>query len=534
MKQFKNMKLLNFLTYPIHLLNKKMMKNELHRQVKKENHIDMTLLKDNPFIKSMNKNNVKDNRVMLVYPDYRGGDVASGANLPVGLGYIARALEIVGVEYEVIDLNIDSIDDLIYRIGRFCPEFIGISMMSYRCKETYKLLGDVKYAFPKVKIIAGGPHVTANREKIMLECPAIDIGVVGEGEAAIVEIVRGNLLSTVKGALYREGETVRFAGERGFIYNLDGIPFPTYRGFKLRKYGKSMQLASSRGCPYKCIFCGAPRILGKRWRKRSVQGMMEELKYWYERGYRNYYFNDSNFAVDKARVRDFCEEVIKRNLDVYFTSDGLRADHVDRKLLEQMRRAGFTNLTFGVESGSNKVLRYLKKGETREQIESAVAAATDLRFRVTLFFLIGSPGEGMKDVEQSFELALEYNVANVYFFNLTPIPGTEFYDWAVRYEYVDESEGRYPEGNFGFSSKALLQTDAMTKNQVTRCLKQARHIERQVQIRYSLKKVLGRLTGKEFPLNKGYLKALSWFFSFCTTAAVYRFSVRVARPFVHD
>ncbi len=511
-----------------------MIENELHRQVKKESHIDIALLKDNSFIKSMNRDNIKDNRVILVYPDYRSSNVFSDAYLPVGLGYIARALESARIECEVIDLNIDSIDDLIYRIGKFCPEFIGISMMSYRCKETYKLLRNLKYAFPKVKIITGGPHVTANREKIMMECPEIDIGVVGEGEVAIVEIVRGNSLSTVKGALYREGETVRFAGERDFISNLDEIPFPTYRGFKLRKYGKSMQLAWSRGCPYKCIFCGAPRILGKRWRKRSVQGMMEELNYWYERGYRNYYFNDSNFAVDKTRVWDFCEEVIKRSLDVHFTSDGLRCDHVNRRLLQQMRRAGFTNLTFGAESGSNKVLRYLKKGETREQIESAVAAATDLRFHVTLFFLIGSPGEDMKDVKQSFQLALKYNVDRVYFFNLTPIPGTEFYDWAVAHGYLDESEGRYPEGNFGFSSKALLPTDAMTIDQVTRCLKQARHIERQVQMRYSLQEHLRRLTGKEFPLNKGYLKALSWFFSFCTTAAVYRFLVRVARPFVHD
>lgn len=496
----------------------------------------MVLLKDNPFIKSINKNNIykdsKKNRVMLVYPDYRNSVLSSSANLPVGLGYIAKALEDIRIEYEVIDLNIDSINDLIYRIGEFCPEFIGFSMMSYQCKETYKLIHDIKYAFPKVRIIVGGPHVTANREKVLMECPAIDIGVVGEGEVAILDIVHGNPLSTVKGALYREEEVVRFAGERDFVCNLDEIPFPSYRKFKLEKYGKSMQLASSRGCPYKCIFCGAPRILGKRWRKRSVQGMMEELEYWYEKGYRNFYFNDSNFAIDKTRVRNFCEEVIKRNLNIYFTSDGLRADHVNQKLLEQMQRAGFTNLTFGVESGSNKVLRNLKKGETREQIESAIAVATDLGFCVTLFFLIGSPGEDVKDVERSFQLALKYNVSNVYFFNLTPIPGTEFYDWAVRHRYLDESGGRYPEGNLGFSSKGLMQTDAMTIDQVTRCLKQARCIERQVRVKYSLQSNLRRLTGKKLPSNKSYIKALSWFFSFRITAAVYRFFVRMARFFV--
>lgn len=467
-------------------------------------------------------------KIILIQPAYLTGPMG-GPHLPVGLGYIAKAFETIGIEYEVIDLNIDSTNDLINRIGEFCPEFIGISMMSYCCKGTYKLLCDIKYAFPKVKIIAGGPHIIANRERVMMECSAIDIGVVGEGEVAIIEIVRGNPLLTVKGTLCREEENVRFTGERDFIYNLDEIPFPTYRGFKLEKYGEFMELASSRGCPYKCIFCGAPRILGKKWRKRSVRSMIEEFKYWHERGYRKFYFNDSNFAIDKTRVWNFCEEIIKCNLDVCFTSGGLRADHVDRKLLEQMQRAGFTHLVFGVESGSNKVLQNLKKGETREQIESAIAAATDLEFRVSLFFLIGSPGENTKDVEQSFQLALKYNVANVYFFNLTPIPGTEFYDWAVRHGYLDEFMGRYPEGNFGLSSKALLQTDTMRIDQITRCLKQARRVERQVRIRYSLQEHPRKLTGKKFLLNNGYLNALSWFFSSRATAPLYKLFVNVAR-----
>ena len=273
-------------------------------------------------------------------------------------------------------------------------------------------------------------------------------------------------------------------------------------------------------------------ILGKRWRKRSAKGMIEEFEYWYERGYRIFYFNDSNFAINKARVWDFCEEVIKRNLDVRFSSDGLRADHVDRKLLEQMRRAGFTDLTFGVESGSNKVLQNLKKGETHEQIESAIDAATDLGFYVTLFFLIGSPGEEVDDVEQSFQLVLKYNVANVRFFNLTPIPGTEFYDWTIRHGYMDESEVRYPEVNFGFSSKALLQTDSMNIDQITRCLKKARNIERQIRMRYILQGDLKKLTGNEVPFNKGYLKALYWFFSFRANEPVYRFLVRVGKIFI--
>ena len=197
--------------------------------------------------------------------------------------------------------------------------------------------------------------------------------------------MRGDPFVSIKGILYRDREEVRFSGEREFIANLDEFPFPTYEGFKLEKYGTSMVLNSSRGCPYKCIFCGAPRILGKKWRNRSAQGMVEELEYWYKRGYRNFCFSDSNFVIEKMRVIEFCDEVIRRNLNVRVTADGLRADHVNRFILEKMRKAGFAAVVFGVESGSNKVLHNLKKGETREQIESAIATATDLGFHVTLF-----------------------------------------------------------------------------------------------------------------------------------------------------
>lgn len=469
----------------------------------------------------------KDNRVILVYPDYRNSDVFSGAYLPVGLGYVSKALEAAGIEYDVVDLNIDSVDYLMDRIRSFEPQFLGISMMSYRCKEVYRLLRNVKDTFPILKIIAGGPHVTANREIVLIECPSIDLAVVGEGEVTLVELVRGDPLVSIKGVLYRKRVEVRFSGEREFLSNLDEIPFPTYSGFKLEKYGTSMVLNSSRGCPYKCIFCGAPRILGKKWRKKSAQGMVEELEYWHKRGYHNFCFSDSNFVIEKMRVIEFCDEVIRRNLNVRFTADGLRADHVNRFILEKMRKAGFAAVVFGVESGSNKVLHNLKKGETREHIESAIATATDVGFHVTLFFLIGSPGEDVKDVEQSFQLALKYNVAKVYFFTLTPIPGTEFYDWAIEQGYMDEFKGRYPEGNFGFSKKASFRTDVLTINQLTRLIKKARRIERQIQWRYSLQKYLQKITGKKIIINKGFFNTLSWFISYSLLTGVLRLLLRM-------
>lgn len=451
--------------------------------------------------------------ILLVYPDFRSSDVFSNPGLPVGLGFVARSLENVGFRYEIIDLNIDTKEYLMDRVSKLNPQFLGISMLSYRCKESYNLLNDLKYHWPQLKIISGGPHITANREVVLEECPAIDVGVVGEGDIAIVEILRGESVKSIKGLIFREEEDVIFSGERAFIDNLDNLPFPTYDGFKLEKYGKKMPLHSSRGCPYRCIFCGAPRILGKKWRRRSAQSMVEEVKYWYGKEYRHFVFNDSNFAVDKARVASFCNGIIESDLHVCFEADGLRADHVDRKILEKMRCAGFTNLTFGVESGSDRILQNLKKDEKREDIEKAIEASTDLGFIVSLFFLIGSPGEDGVDIKQSFDLARKYNVERVYFFNLMPIPGTEFYNWAVERGIIDGSETKYPEENFGFSNKAFLQTDVMTIDQLSRYIRIARRIEKQIRIKYAINENLSKSKVKRLLFKGNIINSLSWFIS---------------------
>ncbi|MEI8349048.1 MAG: radical SAM protein [Candidatus Omnitrophota bacterium] len=428
-------------------------------------------------------------KIILVYPDYRGGDIFNGQYLPVGLGYLARALENAQIQYKTIDLNIDSIDKLFDEIKYFLPHFLGISMMSFRCKATYQLIANLKSKFPNLTIIVGGPHVAANKDKVMKECLFVDIAVSREGETALVDIVGGRPLPTIKGIFYRQGAKIYFSGERDFIQNLDDIDFPTYKGFNLSRYGKRMQISSSRGCPYECIFCGAPEILGRYWRKRSAKSMIEEFDYWYEKGYRNFYFNDSNFAVDKIRIWNFCEEIRKRNPNVSFRSDGLRADHLDKELLVQMREAKFTHLSFGVESGSDKVLLNLRKGETRAQIEITIATAVNLGFYVTLFFLLGCPGEDKEDIRQSFQLACKYRVERVYFFNLTPIPGTEYYRWAVAKGYIDEFGGNYPEDRFGFPDKMLFGTGNMPKEELISWRRSARWLERKIRWQFRLERL---------------------------------------------
>ncbi len=416
-------------------------------------------------------------KILLLYPNYRDSHFKE-TWLPVGLGYIAESLKVAGFPYKVIDLNIDSPDIysegmLLTALTSWQPQYLGVSMMSFHCEETYSLLYKIKRLFPDLIIIVGGPHVTDSKEKVLADCPAIDIGVIGEGEEVTPDILRMGLRRS--GMLGRDP-----------ITELDRVPFPTYQGFKLERYGNTMPIYSSRGCPHHCIFCSVPLIVGRKWRGRSAANTMAEIHYWEERGYRDFRFTDSNFTVDKSRVKGICRQIISHGLiKSHYLADGIRADQLDKEILMDMWAAGFRNLAMGVESGSDEVMRTLKKGETSEQVEAAIGLATKMGYQVSLFFLIGSPGETPQDIKKSFRLAMKYPVYEVYFFNLTPLPGTELYA-------LVNKGGGYNQDNFGFGDKPIFNNEVMSEKQLGRWIKKARIVEKIVRRRYYLRSLLRR------------------------------------------
>ena len=187
---------------------------------------------------------------------------------------------------------------------------------------------------------------------------------------------------------------------------------------------------SSRGCIYKCTFC-PNKVLGSVVRKKSVHYFVDELEYWYDKGYRQFAIDDDNFTLDKNRVYAICDEIEKRQLNDLFVrcSNGIRADRVDRRLLGRMKEIGVNEIGIGVDGGNNRILKFLKKGETIEQIEQAIKDACDLGIDVKIFIIVGTPHETVADIEDSIRLAKQYPVARVNFNNAIPYPGTEMYDY---------------------------------------------------------------------------------------------------------
>ena len=369
-------------------------------------------------------------RVLLVNPPSCGE--WKGFRPHIGLGYIAQTLSENGFEYDVIDMNLGyKFKHLQKKIDTFKPDLVGMTLLTLEYKKFYKLLSMIKAENPRVKTVVGGPHVTIFKQEVMKDCTAIDYGVVYEGEETLIELCKGELPDDkIKGLMSRNNGRISYPGQREFIMDLDKLPFPRYEKFELKKYIPEVELYSSRGCPHKCIFC-PNRLLSPVFRARSPVHVVDEIEYWYKKGFRQFNFDDDNFNRDNNRVYQICDEIERRNLKDLFLrcSNGIRADKVNRPLLSRMKEVGFHYIAFGADAGNNKMLKLIKKGETIEDIEQALKNACELGYDMKLLFVVGTPGETWEDVEDKVRLTMKYPLNDVHFYNIIPYPGTELYDW---------------------------------------------------------------------------------------------------------
>lgn len=400
-----------------------------------------------------------------------------------GIGYLSTILTKNNIENEVLDLRLGyKSKDLVNRIHKFKPDLVGITMMSYRHDIPYNLIEEIKNS--NYKIVVGGPHVSTLRKKILEECGA-DFGVKLEGEYTLLELCQGKELAEIRGLIYREGDRIIENEDRPFIKDLDGTPFPKYEKFELEKYSrKMMPIMTSRGCPYQCIYCPIQVCMGREYRMRSAENVVAEVKYWYERGYREFDFRDDNFALDKERIYRMLQLIENsgfRNLYLK-CGNGVRADLVNRDLLRRMFEIGFREVALGVEAGTTKILRRIKKGEDIAVVEKAIKDACEIGYDVTLYFMVGHPEETPADFEESIKLALKYPVSVANFYNIIPFPGTELYDWVKENNYFIKQPEEYLNSIAHWENEPIFATPEFPyeerKKALIRTKKISRHLRR--------------------------------------------------------
>lgn len=376
-------------------------------------------------------------KVLLIAPP--SSSLLGAVRPPDGLAYLAQALREAGIECSAEDMRVRSrLPKLCRHIRAFQPDLIGLSLVSYEYKRSYELIHAIKEAFPHIPIIVGGPHVSALGKTVLEECPDIDLAIQHEGERPLVQLCQGGTpYEKIPGLLYRQDEQILSGPQAVAVMDLDNISFPQFSEYDLRRYAREINITTSRGCPYRCIFC--PNSLTERkFRARSAGHVVDELEYWCSRGIRQFNVNDDNFTFKKERVYQICDEIERRGLKGLFIrcANGIRADRVDRALLARMKEVGFKEVAFGADGGNNRVLRdIVHKGETIEDIEGALQDACDLGLKIKLFIIVGHPGETMSDVEDSIALAQRYPIVWLHLNNPIPYPGTRLFEIACENGY---------------------------------------------------------------------------------------------------
>lgn len=393
--------------------------------------------------KKMTKN---DSRKTVLFINPPG--LTKGLNS--GLGILSAVLLECGVECYTLDLNNGNLErqmigemteetkidfGLIRKeILERSPEFVCLPVMSLLSSKLAGLVKFIKSKFPEKTVVVGGPHISFEGETFVKESGA-DIGIVGEGEAAIVEIVGGTPLSEIKGIFYAVGgKRVSKTEPRKFETNLDSLPFPSYDNFSsvIKSGGviRDYPLLTSRGCPYNCTFCCVHRVIGKKWRARSPENVVSELKLAKEKyGISRVAIIDDNFTLDRNRALRICDLVIKEKLGLEMRClGGVRADKLDLELLKKMKEAGFLHLSIGIESVNPLVFSKIKKGESLEAIKKAIENAKKAGIRMNGYFVIGLPYSTYESDLESIKFAKEAGIT-AWWGIATPFPHTELWEW---------------------------------------------------------------------------------------------------------
>lgn len=377
-----------------------------------------------------------------------------GFNPPLGILYLAACLERQGRHsVAVIDCQVEELGypALVQRIGAEAPDVVGITAMTLTLLDVMETVRAAKKAAPGAKVVLGGPHVHLYAEE-SIALDGVDYLVLGEGEYAFTELMDAlgdeRRIAGLKGIVYRdrEGRTVN-TGFRDLIDNLDEIPFPARHLVPYRKYSSLMArrtpittMFTSRGCPYKCTFCDRPH-LGKRFRSRSAVNVVDEMEECTRLGIHEFLVYDDTFTVNRQRVLDVCDEILRRKLDIGWDIRA-RVNTMNEELLRRLRAANCERIHYGVEAGTEKTLKVLKKGITIEQAKQVFRATARAGISTLAYFMIGNPGETEDDIRTTMRVMKELDPDFTHITILTPFPGTQIYFDALRRGIIERDVWR--------------------------------------------------------------------------------------------
>jgi anaerobic magnesium-protoporphyrin IX monomethyl ester cyclase len=405
--------------------------------------------------------------VLLLAPPY---PIEEFPSPPLGLCYAAAGFQTAGCNVRILDFIVQhySVEKLKKELDDFGPDIVGTNSVTMNHNEAVSLLKAVKDHNPGIITLMGGPHISFDYEGTLKNHPEIDMAVIGEGEKTIAEIVpvihNREKWSTINGIAYMENDHLVKTPKREFISDLDTLPQPPRHLLPLSKYlalGLPISIITSRGCPNQCIFCVGSRMVGQKFRTRSVSLILDEIQSLVAMGFEQINFADDFFTVNKKRVKAICAEIKARNLN-FGWSIFARADSVDRDILQTMKDAGCHTVLFGIESGNQEMLDRINKHIKLDQIKQAVTLCKDVGMRVFGSFIVGLPGETSETLMDSHALAQELDVLYGYHF-LSPFPGTTLKEKITDYDLqlLTQDWSKFD------ANQAIVRTSSLSPEEIT-------------------------------------------------------------------
>jgi len=390
--------------------------------------------------------------IALVVPEQK--IMTKDLEIPLGLLYLGASLKKAGYVPVVYDLMTGKMseEELLSKLEGI--KIVGLSFGTDNRFDGFALCDKIKEKFPSITLIVGGWHVNSAPLDTMENIKSIDIISLNEGEITIVELVKaiknGITIQNVKGIYYRDDGEIVSTGARPFIKDLDDLPFPDRSLINFKDYNQklphknnipSTSIMTSRGCPYKCVYCSTARHWGHMTRFRSVKNVVDEIEHLVnDYGFQGIEFRDDTFTLSKKRVHEICNEILKRKLDIVWWCE-TRANTLDEETIILMKRAGCYYMAMAIESANQKTLEVIRKAITVKQALTVVKLMNKHGLKLKVFFMFGLPGEDKEDVRRTAflirELQHKYKVKPIYSITVI-LPATQLESMAYEKKILPE------------------------------------------------------------------------------------------------
>jgi len=422
-------------------------------------------------------------KVLLIKPN----NLADHIQPSLGLGYLATQIrkDHDVVIYDCIKENtpLEKTNDI---IRLHDPDLIGIQCYTFDTPKVFRMIKLIKESFPDKITVVGGAHISSIPQEAFKQFqPYADYAFNSESEVGFPKFLAAleqgkKEFPGIEGLIWKNKKGEVIANAPVFVANLDDLGFPAWDLMPPETYPESQHgafyekfpiapIMTTRGCPYLCTFCAAPQMSGRKLRHHSVEYIQKQILMLYDRGVREFHIVDDNFTFDLNFSKDILHGIIDLKLDISLaTPNGVRMDRLDDEILDLMKEAGQYLVTVAVESGSDRILKKMKKATTVAKIRKDVARIQKSGLPLAAFFILGFPGETREEMLQTIRLSKELGLIRANFFTYLPLPGTESYNDLVTSGEIDKVDWN----NFLFMTAPYVP-EGMTRKELLSLKKMA-------------------------------------------------------------